>query len=932
MRERHLSRVPFFLILLLAFFIRVYHLDGQSMWSDEGLSLYRIHQPVSQQLQNIITVDGVDTRDTNPPFYFLLLHGWSILTGDTVFALRYGGVLLALLAIPLIYQLTALGVGKNAGLAAAFLLAISPFHVWQSQVLRNYGLLITLNLFSLYGLWRFIRGGPQARRWLWLWAVAGLLGIYSHYFGFFIFAYGLVALTVTTSLNWGKQQLSHLLRQRWFWAGLALSLLILLPAIFIGLDRFRAGQQIDFNYIPPGTVAYHALSAFAVGMSRSLTHPWSRLWPALLLALGGFFWLWRQKRSPALLVLGYQLIPLGLLQLLSLVNPLYNGTRHLLIGLPPFLILLAAAFTLTHPRWLRLLVWSLGLVAVAIQIDWLQAQFTSPQLVRDDVRGVALYLNEHAAADDLIILHDTLISFTFDYYYNGAAPWRAIPLYGEQDAAAAANELAAAGAATTGRIWFLTQPTPRTGFPITPLPQWASENWLPIGTRQFPHMWLSVRLETYLPNPVTTSLPASITPLEQTFDDTLHLHGLSLPTTIRAGQPFWLQSYWSQTATEPGRYSLSLRWQDESGHIWTQIDHNLWPGYPIQNWPTATPIRFDQEITLPASLPPGPYTVWLRLTNPAGQQIPDNSGQLDVRLGDMQVTPSSLALDNALATVAPFTSQESDLGPLTLLGYRLPTTALRPGHLLPLELIWQARRTPTQDYQLRTRLINGQGEMLSETITPLTRASYPTSQWVKGALAEGVISLLIPGLASSDDTYVELSLLTSEGNPVGKPVRLAENLLVEPWALVTELPPITNPLQANFGEPTLVELPGYALSATTAQPGDTLDLTLYWQAQQPINVNYLVFVHLVDAQENVWGQATGVPVNGSRPTLSWRMDEVLLDNRPLVIGSDVPPGQYNLWVGFFEPDSGVRLPVSGAAADPANGRVLLTPITITATD
>ncbi|MBK9052013.1 MAG: hypothetical protein IPL78_14220 [Chloroflexi bacterium] len=91
-------------------------------------------------------------------------------------------------------------------------------------------------------------------------------------------------------------------------------------------------------------------------------------------------------------------------------------------------------------------------------------------------------------------------------------------------------------------------------------------------------------------------------------------------------------------------------------------------------------------------------------------------------------------------------------------------------------------------------------------------------------------------------------------------------------------------------------------------------------------------MHLVDAQENVWGQATGVPVNGSRPTLSWRMDEVLLDNRQLLIGPDVLPGQYNLWVGFFEPDSGIRLPVSGAAADPANGRVLLTSIAITAPD
>jgi hypothetical protein len=444
-------------------------------------------------------------------------------------------------------------------------------------------------------------------------------------------------------------------------------------------------------------------------------------------------------------------------------------------------------------------------------------------------------------------------------------------------------------------------------------------------------MWLSVRLEAYLPNPTATTLPA-IPPLDHTFGDALHLHGLTLPDTLQIGQPGWLQSYWSQTGAETGHYGLSLRWQDETGWVWAQIDNSLSPEYPPSSWPSATITRFDKEFTLPASLPPGNYTVWLRITNPPGQTLSDEGGNLDVPVGQMRVTSGLLAFTEAQATVPPFTLQESDIGPLTLLGFRLPATALRPGHLLPLQLIWQARRAPTQDYQLLTRLMNGQEQMLAETITPLTRASYPTSQWAKGTWVEGVIPLQIPGLAAGDDVYVEIVLLTATGDPVGQPVRLNENLLIESWPLVTELPPIPNPLQAEFGEPVLVELSGYALSTTIAQPGDTLDLTLYWQAQQNINDNYLVFVHLADAQENVLAQATGVPVNGSRLTMSWRANEVLIDNRLLVIGPDVSPGQYNLWAGFFEPDSGIRLPVSGAAADPANGRVLLTSITITAPD
>ena len=193
-------------VLLLAFGLRTYQLEAQSLWSDEGLSLYRAGQLPAELLRGVITVDGVATRDTNPPFYFLLLHAWQSaggvgqVAGAGVFYLRYLSVLAGLLAVPLLYLLGRRAFGWGVGLAAALLLAISPFHVWMSQELRNYSLLVLLNLFSVYGLYRFMLarpdGEPGARRgrWLALWAAAGLLGVYTHYFGFFVLAYGGLSL------------------------------------------------------------------------------------------------------------------------------------------------------------------------------------------------------------------------------------------------------------------------------------------------------------------------------------------------------------------------------------------------------------------------------------------------------------------------------------------------------------------------------------------------------------------------------------------------------------------------------------------------------------------------------------------------------------------------------------------------------------------
>ena len=177
------------LVVLLSFVLRIHDLEGQSMWSDEGLSLYRARLSLAENSQNIITVDGIDTRDTNPPLYFMLLHLWRNSTGETIFGLRFIGVAIATLAVPLIYALGKITFGRYAGFLASFLMAISPFHVWQSQVLRNYGMLLTLNLLSIYGLFRFIlaRSGRRRTLWLVIWAGAALIGIYTHYFSFFIF-------------------------------------------------------------------------------------------------------------------------------------------------------------------------------------------------------------------------------------------------------------------------------------------------------------------------------------------------------------------------------------------------------------------------------------------------------------------------------------------------------------------------------------------------------------------------------------------------------------------------------------------------------------------------------------------------------------------------------------------------------------------------
>ncbi|HZD10571.1 MAG TPA: glycosyltransferase family 39 protein, partial [Candidatus Binatia bacterium] len=671
-------------ICLLAFGLRLYDLDGQSMWSDEGLSLYRARQPLAGIMANVITVDGVDTNDTNPPFYFLLLAGWRALFGERIFLLRYVGVLAGLLSVPLIYALGHTLFSTQVGAMAALFLALSPFHVWQTQVLRNYGLLITINLFSIYGLARFLfANGGAAGKWKWaaLWLGAGLLGIYTHYFGFFIFAFTLLSLLAALV---ARHRARHVLPARRLVLGLLLILLLSSPALFSALARFNAGRQIDFYDVHTLDVVVQAASAFGVGMSPTLTHPWSWVLPGLLLFAAGIRMGWRCSRSATVLLLAYQVLPLGLLLAFSIVNPLFNGTRHLLIGLPPFLLIAAIGpGMLLQPglhvaRYVRPLALSLAALFLTLQVIWLQEQFHSPDLVRDDIRGAAEYLSRMAGPDDVVVLHDTLIKFTFDYYYDGQAPVIAIPLYGEQDEPEAISRLREAG--REGEIvWFLTQPQPRTGFPRSVLWDWAEAHWKRLASETFAWMWLPLRLRAYTAAPEQAELPEEAAELHARFGDRIELQGASVPDSLQSGEPFDMTLYLSQDGRSAEDYEISLRFTDAAGQLWQQIEDGLWPAYPPAGWPAHGLVRYDHIARLPAGLPPGVYQVWMRIVDGQSKQpLLLASGEADLRLPDVAV--SAAACEQKEQMGAELKRASALFGTdLTLEGYSQALETYRPG-------------------------------------------------------------------------------------------------------------------------------------------------------------------------------------------------------------------------------------------------------------
>jgi len=132
-------------------------------------------------------------QDGAPPLYYLLLHAWIGLFGESAGAVRALSGLFGVLALPLAWVLGRRFGGPRVALAFTLLLASSPFAIRYSSETRMYSLLVLLALLlALAVTWAVRRRGPLPVVAVALSAAALLL---THYWSVYLLvAAGLVAL------------------------------------------------------------------------------------------------------------------------------------------------------------------------------------------------------------------------------------------------------------------------------------------------------------------------------------------------------------------------------------------------------------------------------------------------------------------------------------------------------------------------------------------------------------------------------------------------------------------------------------------------------------------------------------------------------------------------------------------------------------------
>jgi mannosyltransferase len=89
-----------------------------------------------------------------------------------------------------------------------------------------------------------------------------------------------------------------------------------------------------------------------------------------------------------------------------------------------------------------------------------------------------------------------------------------------------------------------------------------------------------------------------------------------------------------------------------------------------------------------------------------------------------------------------------------------------------------------------------------------------------------------------------------------------------------------------------------------------LTLEFAWQTTETLSTPYKVFVQLLNAEGALVAQRDSEPQNGFMPTTTWQPNTPILDHHALLL-RDLPTGTYQLIVGLYDPNTGVRQLVNG---------------------
>ena len=438
---KYATAVSLSIILLLALALRLYHLDGQSLWVDEIASMNGADPDAT--IAAVLQYSAVD----QPPAYFLLLHYW---LKFFPFSDYYGRLLATLIGLAGIVAIFLLGKEvreTRVGIIASLITSLSYIHIYFSQEVRFYTLVFlasSLSYLFFIRATKYVKGTDFI-----LYALSTSLLIYTHYFGlvvlatqgllfvlmilfypanrrFVIFSILSAAVIVILILPWIPVFFKDVKTQQ-FWIGL--------PAWYFPLQYFYVYfKDVLSCFVFATLILYYLLGQYKKFRSE---HTIDR---TDFILVGGII-------LSFLIPLAYSLIRTPMLQ-----------ERYTIIALPSIIVIISVGYCLLRER-LRVILLIATCCTSLFSLVVIEKFYSKER--KEDWKGMAMLVMQASGPTDVVV---SRYAWYCNYYFKlFHAPFRAL----------LPNEFSVEN--KPSGVWYLD------GFDVNPLPHEVELNLLQHG-------------------------------------------------------------------------------------------------------------------------------------------------------------------------------------------------------------------------------------------------------------------------------------------------------------------------------------------------------------------------------------------------------------------------------------------------------------------
>lgn len=193
---------------------------------------------------------------------------------------------------------------------------------------------------------------------------------------------------------------------------------------------------------------------------------------------------------------------------------------------------------------------------------------------------------------------------------------------------------------------------------------------------------------------------------------------------------------------------------------------------------------------------------------------------------------------------------------------------------------------------------------------------FPSDKWASGDVVGDIFRLDVPRWMPPGEYQLHVGAYPREGQgrltlPDGRTTADVGTVEIAPPAPLADRDDVDVPNETSESIAQGLKLRGYAPFVERLTPGQSLDITVFWRATEPMDDEYqarfFLAVEGADTPVAAWQRSL---IGGRFPNTAWQPEMIIADWVRLEVPNDVPAGRYQFYVtvtGSEDPDPPVSL-------------------------